>query len=64
MEKIRLKVSGMHCESCATLITDSLSEIGAKDVKVDVKKGLVEASGLGADKMKAAIEAEGYKVVG
>jgi copper chaperone CopZ len=62
--KHTLKVKGMHCKSCAMLIEDSLNEIGAIDVKVDVAKGLVT---LTSDKDKKiiakSIEAAGeYKV--
>lgn len=50
--KYTLKVKGMHCKSCAMLIEDSLTEIGATDVKVDVAKGLVT---LTSDKDKKTI---------
>jgi len=47
-----LKVKGMHCKSCAMLIEDSLTEIGATEVKVDVSKGIVSLS---SDKDKKTI---------
>jgi len=66
MEKFSLKVEGMHCNSCATLVTDALSELGAKEIKVKVVKGglsKVEFTGdLPAKEFSKAIEAEGYKV--
>jgi copper chaperone CopZ len=62
--KHTLKVKGMHCKSCAMLIEDSLTDIGATDVKIDVAKGLVA---LTSDKdkkiiVKAIEDAGEYKV--
>jgi len=62
--KQTIKVKGMHCKSCAMLIEDSLTELGATEVKVDVAKGIVT---LISDKDKKtitkAIETAGeYKV--
>lgn len=65
-EKFSLKVEGMHCNSCATLVTDALSEIGAKEIDVKVVKGGLSQVSFVGDKTRKefskAIEAEGYGV--
>ncbi len=67
MEKLTLKVTGMDCHSCEMVIGDALKDIGVK-AKVDHKTGKAEVefdpvkTNLAA--IKAAIEKEGYKVVG
>ena len=65
MKKITLKVKGMHCKSCSTLIEDALEDLGVKS-KVDSKKGLAivefDENKVSEDKIKAAIKEEGYQV--
>jgi copper chaperone CopZ len=36
MKKITMKIDGMHCASCATNLTKSLTKLGAKDTNVNV----------------------------
>ncbi len=66
MEKFSLNVKGMHCNSCATLVTDALSEIGAKEISVKVVKGGLSEVNFSGDRpakeFLKAIEAEGYEV--
>jgi len=39
MKEIKLNITGMHCNSCAILIVDSLTEQkGVKDAVVNLKK--------------------------
>ena len=63
--KLTLKIKGMHCKSCEILIQDSLEELGVKS-KADHKKGAVEVefdnNKISQDKIKQAIEKEGYKI--
>lgn len=65
MNKI-LKVNGMHCKSCETLLKDSISGInGVSSVKADSKKGIVEVNISDESvlpQVKQAIKSEGYKV--
>ncbi|MFH1073368.1 MAG: heavy metal-associated domain-containing protein [Nanoarchaeota archaeon] len=59
----KFKVKGMHCKSCELLIAESLQDLGAKDVKADFKKGIVEVSPeLDDMTIKDAIKKEGYTV--
>ncbi|MEM4261500.1 MAG: heavy metal-associated domain-containing protein [Candidatus Diapherotrites archaeon] len=65
MEKV-FKVKGMHCSSCSLLIEDVVSEVsGVERVFADYKSGLVKVvfSGDVVDKVKSAIEKEGYEVL-
>ena len=68
MAKINLEVIGMHCKSCAIIVTDVLEEIGASKIliSVDEKKKIgkvsFEYSGNKNDAIKA-IEKEGYRVM-
>lgn len=61
-----LKVSGMHCRSCETLLEESLSEVGGvKSAKADSRKGSVTVSVENDAALEAAkkkIAAEGYSV--
>ncbi|MEM4397138.1 MAG: heavy-metal-associated domain-containing protein [Candidatus Woesearchaeota archaeon] len=62
--KKTLKINGMHCKSCVSLIKMALEEKGVKanvaigkaDVDYDDKK-------ISIDEIKKIIENEGYKVV-
>lgn len=67
MEKITLKVDGMHCTSCEMLIKDALEDLeGVSDVEAAHAAGtvLVEFDGSKADpeEFKKLIRAEGFKV--
>lgn len=64
--QINFKVTGMHCESCETLIKDELIEIpGILEATVDAKTGIgfakVNALKVGPEMILAAIERAGYK---
>jgi len=62
-----LTVKGMHCNSCVTLIQDSLEELGATNVKIELneKKQVGKVFFEYKDMKKAVevIEKEGYKVI-
>ncbi len=65
MAKLKLKIKGMHCPSCITLITEALEELGVKS-KIDLKTGNAE---LDFDEKKVSkkelletIKKEGYSV--
>ena len=67
MTKHNLEVKGMHCKSCAMIVTDILQENGAKNISVnlDEKKQVGKVSfEFSGDKKKVvdAIEKEDYKV--
>jgi copper chaperone len=63
--KINLKIKGMHCKSCKMLIEDALDDLGVKS-NVDNEKGTAtiefNESNITEEKIKKAIEKEGYKV--
>ncbi len=63
---IKLKIEGMHCSSCETLIKDELSEIqGVSDIKVDAKSGegtvIVDTDKTNINALLGAVEKAGYK---
>lgn len=62
--KINLKIKGMHCKSCETLISDALADAGVKS-RVDSKKGTAvvefDESKISLEKIKSIIAKEGYK---
>jgi copper chaperone len=65
--KTKIEVNGMHCKSCETLLTDSISEMnGVNKVRVDHKKGTVEVdfdeNKVRIGEIKAVIIKEGYNV--
>jgi copper chaperone CopZ len=66
-KKIDLKIKGMHCKSCETLIKDELIESGAKDCKIDHKSGKAtvtfDESYLNLNTIKSIIKKEGYEVI-
>lgn len=66
MGKTVLRISGMHCGSCVTLVREALQEAGAKEISLKLnEKGLSEASFLSDTpraKLAAAVEREGYGV--
>ena len=66
MEKINLKVKGMHCKSCEMLIGDALEDLGVSKSKIDSQKGTAEIEfdekKTSVDEIKKTIVAEGYKL--
>ena len=65
MKKIVLDVKGMHCASCATLLTRALSKVeGVKEANVNVATNKatvdVDESKAGTDALIAAIRSKGY----
>ncbi len=42
MEKIKLKLSGMHCKSCEMLIRDILEDEGIEVLNISEKSGILE----------------------
>lgn len=67
MQKIKLNVEGMHCQSCEILIRDSLKGVGGvRDAKVNHKSGIVEVefddSKVRKEAIIEVIKKEGYKV--
>lgn len=67
MSTINLKVEGMTCMHCAKTVEKAVSAAGATG-KVYLNEHRVETSfdesSVSLDKIKSAIEEEGYKVVG
>ncbi|QTH45027.1 heavy-metal-associated domain-containing protein [Cohnella sp. LGH] len=65
MATTTLKVEGMSCQHCVNSVEGVLKEIGAEG-KVDLKNGSVEVSynegSTTIEKIKAAIEDQGYDV--
>ena len=63
MGNINLTVNGMHCNSCKVLVTDVLTDLGAKNISIsiDEKNKVGTVSFEHPDKHKAikAIEDEG-----
>lgn len=68
MKKIKLKIEGMHCASCASNIERSLKKTpGVKSATVSLmtKKGFVEAEDSVKDEdLQKAVSRTGYKLTG
>jgi copper chaperone len=66
MNNVILKVEGMSCQHCENSIEEALKTIGAQG-KVDLASGSVSVEynedNLKLDKIKEAIEEQGYDVV-
>ncbi len=65
---VKLKISGMHCASCAILIKDELGEVkGASDIMVDAKSGegsvMLDTDVANINDLFIAVEKAGYKAV-
>jgi len=58
---MKMKITGMHCESCEMLIRDIFEEHG---IKADVTQGLAnfEPGSTDMEKLKAEIRDEGFGV--
>lgn len=68
MNKYKIKISGMHCASCASNIEKSLKKVsGVKEATVSLmlKKGTAECDeNVSEDEIRNAVERAGYKVAG
>ncbi len=65
MNKIIIKVEGMHCEGCENRIKNSLKELeGVKEVQANHKTGEVtlEEENVNLDEVKEQIEDLGFEV--
>ena len=65
MVKSSFRVKGMHCRSCEMLITDSLTDAGAKKVEVSHQSGSLTVEhndNLSDKKIRELVKAEGYEV--
>jgi len=63
MKILTLKISGMHCKSCAMLIEDSLKDLGVKtSFKGDVLSASFDEKKISESEIKKAIKKEGYGV--
>lgn len=60
---MKLKVEGMSCGHCERAVTRSVARRGGH-ARVDLAAGTVEVEGLDEAAARAAIEEEGYRVVG
>ena len=67
MIKTTLKIDGMMCGHCEAHVNDTICNgFDVKKVTSSHKKGtseIISAMPLDAEKLKAAIEADGYKVL-
>jgi copper chaperone CopZ len=67
MKTTKINITGMHCKSCETLITDVLTEIdGVESADVSEKKGMAiitHKDNVTEKNIREAIEAEGYKTL-
>lgn len=64
-ESVKLKTSGMHCQSCSMLIEMNVSDLeGVESVSSDFKTGLTEVTfdpdTVAVDEIVAGIEKAGY----
>jgi len=57
----KYNVKGMHCQSCVDLITEDLTDLGAKSVDIDLDAGTVEVE-LDDEKVKKTIRELGFKI--
>ncbi len=68
MKKIKLKIEGMHCASCASNIEKSLKKVsGVKEATVSLmmKKGFVETEKeISDEELQKAVARTGYKLTG
>src|SRR3990167_6400626 len=67
MQKINLKINGMHCSSCEKIITAELSELpGAVNIKIDALAGTgsleIDESKVSLEQIRSAVKTAGYEV--
>jgi len=64
----KIKIQGMTCEHCVRAVTNALSGVeGVTNVRVSLEnhEAVFDTSGkVDMEKIKKAVEEEGYKVVG
>jgi len=65
MKKLTLKIKGMHCQSCATLIKSNLEDLdGTNSIKVSYEKETValkfDENKTNEEKIKSVIDTQGY----
>jgi len=68
MEQVMLNIKGMSCAHCKAAVTNALNELqGVQMVEVDLEQGKAnvtyDASKVTIEKMKEAVEEQGYDVV-
>ncbi|RME54844.1 copper chaperone [Candidatus Woesearchaeota archaeon] len=62
MKEENIKVSGMHCQSCAMLIKDELNDMGVEvSFSGDTAHVKFDESKITLDKIKEAINKLGYR---
>ncbi len=65
MKTTTITITGMHCPSCAMLLTDVLQDVnGVQEAVVSYKEGtalVTHDERTTTAQLRAAIEAEGYK---
>ena len=65
MKKITMKIDGMHCASCATNLTKSLTKLGAREINVNVIFGKAFAeveSDVTKEQVKQAVKDVGFEL--
>ena len=67
-KKAEIKVSGMHCASCALNVEKSLKDVdGVKEVKVDLETGKASVKynpkKVEPSKLEEAVKEAGYDVI-
>ena len=63
MKKYKVNIDGMMCGHCVSHVTDALKAIGGVNINVSLSDGTAEFSAdCNEDKIKSAIEDEGYSV--
>tara|TARA_Y100000310_G_scaffold281513_1_gene302019 strand:- start:487 stop:684 length:198 start_codon:yes stop_codon:yes gene_type:complete len=64
MKTEKFKVGGMHCKSCEMLITDSLEDLGVKDISFNNNEVTLtfDDSKISLETIKKIIEKDGYKI--
>ena len=67
MASVTLKIDGMSCGHCVSAVNKALRALpGITDLKVEIGSAAVgfDAGQVSVDKLKEAVEDEGYEVVG
>ncbi len=64
MTKTILKITGMHCTSCAMNIDGELEDLGVKEVRTNYSKGITEveydSEKIKIEKIQETIQKMGY----